>query len=154
MSMSMLFVQAPPKSNPQPSAFLPRQMPAAQNIMEEALLVGESGHTRWQLKAIYDATGDGVITWVSVEYLIRLAHGGGRLPRRQDIPHEAFLTMLQVEKQALYAVTNRWLSIAHPDPDLFHLTQLVKVLKTEKADLRDGVFLGFCKPLSGAARPH
>ena len=115
-------------------------MPAPQMIMEEALRVGESGHARWQLKAVHDATENGAIAWVSVGFLMSIADAGGVLPRRQDLPRDAFLTVEEVKDQALFHVCNRWLSRDHPDPEGFHLKQLVDVLKKEKGHPRDGVF--------------
>ena len=140
MSMSALSVQASAKSDPQPCVFHPRHIPAPQNIMEEALRVGESGHARWELKALYDATENGAIAWVSVGFLKSIADGGGRLSRRQDLPHDAFLTVEEVKNQALYVVTYCWLWLAHPDPKAFLLKQVVDALKKEKAHPRDGVW--------------
>ena len=140
MSILAFSVQAPAKSNPQPSVSHPRHMPAPQNVMEEALRVGETGHARWQLKAIYDATENGAIAWVSVEYLKRISDGGGVLPRRQDVPRDAFLTVEEVKNQALFVLSYRWLTPFHPDPTSFRLKQLMEVLKKETAHPRDGVF--------------
>ena len=123
--------------------FHPRDMPAPQNVMEEALRVGETGDARWQLKAIYDATENDAIAWVSVGYLMSIADAGGVLQRRQDIPRDAFLTVEEVKNQALYVLQYRWLSQTHPDPEGFYLKQLVEVLKKEKAHPRDGVFWEF-----------
>ena len=69
--------------------------------MEEALRVGETGHARWQLKALYDATENGAIQWVSVKYLKRVSDGGGFLPCRQEVPADGFLTLEEVKNQAL-----------------------------------------------------
>ena len=52
---------------------------APRKEMEEALRVGESGHARWQRKAFYDATENGIIAWVSLGFLMSLAAEGGRL---------------------------------------------------------------------------
>ena len=51
-----------------------------------------------------------------------------------------FLTAEEVGKQAVFAVTHKWLSKGHPDPDGFHLARLVDVLTNEKANDDDGVF--------------
>ena len=140
MSILALSVQAPAKSNSQNSVSHPRHMPAPQNVMEKALRVGETGHARWQLKALYDATENGVIAWVSVEYLKSISDGGGLLPKRQNVPRDAFLTVEEVENQALFVLTYRWLTREHPDPNGFYLKQVVEVLKKERAHPRDGVF--------------
>ena len=140
MSILALSVQAQAKSNPQPSVSHLRHMPAPENVMEEALRVGETGHARWQLKALYDATENGAIAWVSVEYLKSISDGGGFLPRRQDVPRDAFLTVEEVKNQALFVLTYRWLEREHPDPKGFRLKQLFEVLKKENAHPRDGVF--------------
>ena len=140
MSTLALSVQAPAKSNPQPSVSHPRHMPAPKNVMEKALRVGETGHARWRLEALYDFTEKGAIAWVSVEYLKSVSDGGGVLPRRQDVPRDAFLTVEEVKNQALFVLSCCWLTPGHPDPTGFRLKQLLEVLKKENAHPRDGVF--------------
>ena len=110
------------------------------DVMEEAMSLGEYGHLRWQMKPLCDATQSGALVWVRVGYLKELRNQGGRLRRRQDILPQYFLTAEEVGKQALFAVTHKWLSEEHPDPDGFHLARLVDVLTNEKADDDDGVF--------------
>ena len=83
------------------------------------------------LPAFYDESGEYDILLLKAEYLIDLARKGGRLKRRQDMPPEAFWTAADlrrlVEKLGtryallFVALSYRWLTKDHPDPEGFHL---------------------------------
>ena len=72
--------------------------------------------------------GDAPIRLVDARYVVRLAKKGGRLPRRQELPAKAILSLEQVKsmgrfKSTLFssslriiAVSHPWLQPDHPDP--------------------------------------
>ena len=98
------------------------------DVMKKAMRLGEYGHLRWQVKPLCDAAQSGALAWVRVGYLKALRNQGQLLQRRQEVHPQYFLTAEEVRKQALFAVTHKWLSEEHPDPDGFHLARLVDVL--------------------------
>lgn len=109
-------------------------------VMEYAVRVGASGHSRWQLQPLYDATGNGAIAWIRAGYLKELRSQGRILPRRRDIQPEHFLSLEEVKQQSLYYVSHNWLNSGHPDPQGFRLARLVDILvHDENADDDDGV---------------
>ena len=72
-------------------------------------------------------------------WLVGLHERGGRLKRRQDMPAEAFWSAAELRRLAeqlgdgfgvlFVALSYRWLSRQHPDPDAFHLAIVAAVAK-------------------------
>ena len=73
----------------------------------------------------------GAIAPLRGRWVVELEARGGKLQRRQDLPPEAFWSADELRRVALalgdafgvlfVALSYRWLSRAHPDPDGFHL---------------------------------
>ena len=74
-------------------------------------------------------------------YLQRLVKSGEALQKRQDLPEAAFwdvaafkrLTESEVCIFSMFALSYRWLTAEHPDPDSFHLSKVVAFLEVLKA---------------------
>ena len=79
----------------------------------------------------------GAIRPLRGRFVIALHKHGGRLKRRQDLPEEAFWTYEELKAVAeklgkdygflFVALSYRWLSADHPDPDGFHLAIIAEV---------------------------
>ena len=74
-------------------------------------------------------------------YLKRLVESGEALQKRQDLPEAAFwdvaafqrLTESEIAGSSIFALSYRWLTAEHPDPDSFHLSKVVAFLEVHKA---------------------
>ena len=69
--------------------------------------------------------GDSPVKLVDARFLIGLANSGGRLPRRQDMPDAAFLSLRRLRRMHLamgfdnlrvICLSHMWLQPDHPDP--------------------------------------
>jgi len=89
-------------------------------------------------------------TLVDADYLVGLADSGGTLPRCQDVPLEAVVTLTEMEAWgeeytvAVLVVSYPWLDRNHPDPHGEQLRKLAFVLKAfaEKAREYKGCRVG------------
>ena len=74
-------------------------------------------------------------------YLKHLVESGEALQKRQDLPEAAFwdvavfqrMTESEMPMFSIFALSYRWLTAEHPDPDSFHLSKVVAFLKVHKA---------------------
>ena len=109
--------------------------------------------------ALLASVDSGAIAPLRGSWVVKLHERGGKLERRQDLPPEAFWTAAELrsivgklgEDYALLfvALSYRWLSKDHPDPEGFHLAIVAAVAKLYmKADHRFGSF----SPLTAAFR--
>ena len=82
-------------------------------------------------EALLKSVASGAIAPLRGSWLVELGSQGGRLSRRQDLPEEAFFGIEELRRlvEALgedygllfVALSYRWLTKDHPDPDGFHL---------------------------------
>lgn len=66
-------------------------------------------------------------------YLINLCDTGKIIPRRQEVPEEAFLdvdilTAAQEESLEVLSISYCWITKDHPDPEGYHLATLTRIL--------------------------
>ena len=88
-------------------------------------------------EALLASIESGAIAPLRGRWLVELHKQGGRLRRRQDLPSEAFWTAAELRDAAtklgddfgvlFVALSYRWLSRSHPDPDGFHLGLVASV---------------------------
>ena len=93
--------------------------------------------TYFDAKALLASVESGAIAPLRGRWLVELHKQGGRLRRRQDLPSEAFWTAAELRDAAtklgddfgvlFVALSYRWLSRSHPDPDGFHLGLVASV---------------------------
>ena len=87
--------------------------------------------------SLLDSVEGGAIALLSGRYLITLHQRGGQLQRRQDLPPEAFFSIKKLRRlvaalgqewgRLFVAISYRWLTADHPDPDGFHLAIIARV---------------------------
>ena len=90
-------------------------------------------------EALLESIANGSIALVRGRWLLAHAEAGGKLMRRQDLPSEAFFSVEELRKLVaalgddwgllFVAISYRWLTAQHPDPDAFHLNIIAKVAK-------------------------
>ena len=90
-------------------------------------------------EALLESIANGSIALVRGRWLVAHAEAGGKLMRRQDLPSEAFFTVDELRKLVaalgddwgllFVAISYRWLTAIHPDPDAFHLNIVAMVAK-------------------------
>ena len=90
-------------------------------------------------EALLESIATGSIALVRGRWLLAHAEAGGKLMRRQDLPPEAFFSVEELRKLVaalgddwgllFVAISYRWLTAVHPDPDAFHLNIIAKVAK-------------------------
>jgi hypothetical protein len=121
----------------------------------------QGGDPRWDEHAfaewlLLNKEGHYAICLVRVGYLRRLAHSGGSVQRRGDIPKEAKVYGLPPERSQIFVVSAPYLSSDEHDPRGDMLRQLIQVLDSSgsdgerQANNRDVVFW---YPLSMHQRP-
>jgi hypothetical protein len=87
---------------------------------------------------LLESVRSGAIRPLRGRFVAALHKHGGRLKRRQDLPEEAFWTYEELKAVAeklgedrygwlFVALSYRWLSADHPDPDGFHLAIIAEV---------------------------
>ena len=94
--------------------------------------------------AILNAASTGDVTLLSLSWLLEFEETGQCLPRRQELPAEAFLsgesfrtihaaapTHVQVAALPIIAISYCWLDAAHPDADGEQLRLVASVLRAE-----------------------
>ena len=87
------------------------------------------------------AVQSGALAPLRSSYLKRLVKSGEALQKRQDLPEAAFwdvaafkrLTQSRNFWASIFALSYRWLTAEHPDPDRFHLSKVVALLEMHKA---------------------
>ena len=94
-------------------------------------------HAFFAADALIASVESGAIALLSGRWIIKLRKSGGRLKRRQDLPAEAFLGVDELRRLVkklgndwgllLVAISYRWLTAEHPDPDGFHLAIIAQV---------------------------
>lgn len=96
--------------------------------------------------ALPDVLADGTIRVVSTQWLLKRP-ARYILQRRQDLEDAAFLPVAQavqlLRAKRLAALSYRWLSREHPDPDAFHLEKVRKCLATRGAASVAGIIVDF-----------
>ncbi|KOO22263.1 hypothetical protein Ctob_003994 [Chrysochromulina tobinii] len=93
--------------------------------------VANAPNPYFDVETLLASVGSGAIAAVKGTWLVGLHKRGGRLSRRQDLPPEAFWSAGELRRVALalgdefgvlfVALSYRWLTKEHPDPDGFHL---------------------------------
>ena len=98
---------------------------------------------------LLESVESGAIAPVRGTYVIELQASGGRIARRQDLPPPAFWTAEELravfnrvsqhfgaqsaELGLLFvALSYRWLSGPHPDPDGFHLEHIARIARGDE----------------------
>ena len=110
-------------------------------------------------EALLESIANGSIALVRGRWVVAHFEAGGKLMRRQDLPPEAFFTVDELRKLVaalgddwgllFVAISYRWLTAIHPDPDAFHLNIVAKVAKLYLKSEEDmGIFS--CSPLVDA----
>jgi len=94
-------------------------------------IVANAPNPYFDVETLLASVGSGAIAAVKGTWLVGLHKRGGRLSRRQDLPPEAFWSALELRRVAralgddfgvlFVALSYRWLTMEHPDPDGFHL---------------------------------
>ena len=97
------------------------------------------GSAYFEREALLEDVESGAIGAISARWLVAHAAAGGRIMRRQDLPAEAFFTAAALRQlvkalgddygMLFVALSYRWLSKDHPDPDGFHLGIVAPVAK-------------------------
>ena len=93
----------------------------------------------FDVDALLDSVESGAIAPLRGSWVVKLHEKGGRLKRRQDLPPEAFWSAADLRKAAqklgkkfgvlFVALSYRWLTRDHPDPNGFHLAIVATVAK-------------------------
>ena len=93
----------------------------------------------FELGALLASVESGAIAPLRGRWLVKLQEEGGVLKRRQDLPPEAFWSPSELRRVAtalgnnfgclFVALSYRWLTKEHPDPDGFHLKIVASVAK-------------------------
>ena len=107
--------------------------------------------------ALLASVESGAIALLSGRFLVQLHQRGQKLQRRQDLPPEAFLGITRLRNlvanlghqwgRLLVAISYRWLTADHPDPDGFHLAIIARVAELY---LKRAYHCGHCSPLVAA----
>ena len=98
-----------------------------------------SSRDYFDVDALLDSVESGAIAPLRGSWLVKLHEEGGRLKRRQDLPPEAFWSAADLRKAAqklgkkfgvlFVALSYRWLTRDHCDPNGFHLAIVAAVAK-------------------------
>lgn len=92
--------------------------------------------------SIWEALATGHVKLVKMRWLIAYYEAGGVLPRRQDLPPEAFISLEELKRMygdgnrdgvlPIIAVSFCWETPAHPDPHGKQLATVAAMLKKDK----------------------
>jgi Ran GTPase-activating protein (RanGAP) involved in mRNA processing and transport len=106
----------------------------------------------FDVETLLASVESGAIAAVKGTWLVGLHKRGGRLSRRQDLPPEAFWSAGELRRVALalgddfgelfVALSYRWLTKEHPDPDGFHLGIVASVAELYLNLRGSKIFLG------------
>ena len=124
-----------------------------------AKLKSNDAFNYFELDALLASVESGAIAPLRGRWLCALHRLGGRLERRQDLPAEAFWTADELRREArrlgdgfgalFVALSYRWLTKDHPDPEAFHLKIVVEVLGLYFGETSKYQATG-CSPLTAA----
>ena len=100
-----------------------------------------AGNAYTTAEGLVPAVQSGALAPLRSSYLKHLVESGEALQKRQDLPEVAFwdvaafkrLTESWVCGFSIFALSYRWLTAEHPDPDSFHLSKVVAFLEVHKA---------------------
>ena len=100
-----------------------------------------AGNAYTTAEGLVPAVQSGALAPLRSSYLKHLVESGEALQKRQDLPEAAFwdvaafqrLTQSEVGAFSIFALSYRWLTAEHPDPDSFHLSKVVAFLEVLKA---------------------
>ena len=100
-----------------------------------------AGNAYTTAEGLVPAVQSGALAPLRSSFLKRLVESGEALQKRQDLPEAAFwdvaafkrLTELEMCGFSIFALSYRWLTAEHPDPDSFHLSKVVAFLEVHKA---------------------
>ena len=102
-----------------------------------------AGNAYTTAEGLVPAVQSGALAPLRSSFLKRLVESGEALQKRQDLPEAAFwdvaafqrLTELEMQMPmaSIFALSYRWLTAEHPDPDSFHLSKVVAFLEVHKA---------------------
>ena len=103
-----------------------------------------AGNAYTTAEGLVPAVQSGALAPLRSSYLKHLVESGEALQKRQDLPEAAFwdvaafqrLTESGVCMFSIFALSYRWLTAEHPDPDSFHLSKVVAFLEVHKAFLK------------------
>ena len=92
-----------------------------------------AGNAYTTAEGLVPAVQSGALAPLRSSFLKRLVESGEALQKRQDLPEAAFwdvaafqrLTELEFPFASIFALSYRWLTAEHPDPDSFHLSKVV-----------------------------
>jgi len=109
----------------------PSGPPTAQSQTSVASAAAAAPNPYFDVETLLASVESGAIAAVKGTWLVGLHKRGGRLSRRQDLPRKAFWSARELRRVALalgddfgvlfVALSYRWLTKEHPDPDGFHL---------------------------------
>ena len=144
--------------------------PTAQSQAIVASGAAAAPNPYFDVETLLTSVESGAIAAVKGTWLVGLHKRGGRLSRRQDLPPEAFWSAGELKRVALalgddfgvlfVALSYRWLTKEHPDPDGFHLgivalvAELYLNLRGGEAPWGDEGPDGFSSQLTAAFRKH
>ena len=100
-----------------------------------------AGNAYTTAEGLMPAVQSGALAPLRSSYLKHLVESGEALQKRQDLPEAAFwdvaafkrVTELENPFVSIFALSYRWLTAEHPDPDSFHLSKVVAFLEVLKA---------------------
>jgi hypothetical protein len=105
--------------------------PTAQSQTSVASAAADAPNPYFDVETLLASVESGAIAALKGTWLVGLHKRGGRLSRRQDLPRKAFWSAGELRRVALalgddfgvlfVALSYRWLTKKHPDPDGFHL---------------------------------
>ena len=103
-----------------------------------------AGNAYTTAEGLVPAVQSGALAPLRSSYLKHLVKSGEALQKRQDLPEVAFwdvaafqrLTELEMPFASIFALSYRWLTAEHPDPDGFHLSKVVAFLEVLKASMK------------------
>ena len=100
-----------------------------------------AGNAYTTAEGLVPAVQSGALAPLRSSYLKHLVESGEALQKRQDLPEVAFWDVAAFQRMteagmcgfSIFALSYRWLTAEHPDPDSFHLSKVVAFLKVHKA---------------------
>ena len=104
-----------------------------------------AGNAYTTAEGLVPAVQSGALAPLRSSYLKHLVESGEALQKRQDLPEAAFwdvaafqrLTELEMPMLSIFALSYRWLTAEHPDPDSFHLSKVVAFLEVHKTRVEE-----------------
>lgn len=112
---------------------------AAEALIESSTIdaAKAEAHRYFDYEGLLESVESGAIAPLSGRWLVELQRSGGRLRRRQELPPEAFISAKRLRALTVQlgtscgvlfvALSYRWLTPSHPDPEGFHLATVAAV---------------------------